>query len=84
MGCHFINWLVVLDAHGYITFSQTGFMGHLTDSACFDYAFVPQILVGTHIIADLGFASNPNILVPLRRCQDLPEAHRMEKNRYDY
>ena len=68
-GCHFINWLLIVDAHGYVTFSQTGFRGHLTDSTCYDYAMVPPTPPGTYLMADLGFARNNNVMVPARNRQ---------------
>ena len=33
--CFFMNWIVITDVHGYITFSAPGFCGHLHDSTCF-------------------------------------------------
>ena len=33
--CFFLNWIVVVDIEGYVTFSRPGFCGHLSDSTCF-------------------------------------------------
>ena len=32
--CFFLNWIVIIDINGMITFSRPGFVGHLHDSTC--------------------------------------------------
>ncbi len=32
---HFLNWLLIVDTHGFFVFSQPGFAGHLHDSTCY-------------------------------------------------
>ena len=32
--CFFLNWIVVVDVEGYVTYSRSGFPGHLNDSTC--------------------------------------------------
>ena len=32
--CFFLNWIVIVDAKGFIVFSRPGFVGHLHDSSC--------------------------------------------------
>ena len=31
----FLNWIVIIDIHGYIVLSRPGFVGHIADSTCF-------------------------------------------------
>ena len=31
----FLNWIVIVDVHGFVVSSRPGFVGHLHDSSCF-------------------------------------------------
>ena len=32
--CYFLNWVVIVDAVGYVVYSRPGFVGRTNDSAC--------------------------------------------------
>jgi hypothetical protein len=79
--CHFVNWMVVVDIDGYFVFGQSGFRGHLIDSACYDYINMPVLPAGLHILGDRGFPQRRPLLVPIRRGQRVPEHTRIQINR---
>ena len=72
-GCHFLNWQVIIDSHGYFTYGQAGFLGHLTDSGSF--AMMPQIGHNSplslprnaYLMADSGYPMGYPLLVPFSR-----------------
>jgi hypothetical protein len=72
--------LLIVDNNGFVTFCKGGYMGHLVDATCFQYARIPQLPNGLHLLGDSGFPATPQLLVPARRGQ-LPAQVRGQVNR---
>jgi hypothetical protein len=78
--CHFMNLIIVVDNNGYITFCKGGYMGHLVDATCFQYARIPPLPNGLCLLGDSGFPASPQLIVPARAGQ-LPGNIRRDVNR---
>lgn len=78
--CHFLNVILVVDNDGFITFLKGGYLGHLVDVTCFQYARVPRLPDGLYLLGDSGFAATPQLVVPARPGQ-LPGHIRRNVNR---
>ena len=79
--CHFMNLLIIVDNDGFITFCKGGYMGHLVDATCFNYARIPRLPAGLFLLGDSGFPLTDQLIVPARRGQ-LPGHIRSHVNRY--
>ena len=44
--CHFLNWLVIIDALGYVVLSRLGFLGRTNDANCMKWVTVSNISYG--------------------------------------
>lgn len=64
-----INLLVVVDTHGYFTYGQAGYMGHLRDQTCCLFSNMTALPQGTQMMSDLGFVAGDNVITQLRRNQ---------------
>ena len=57
--CFFLNWLVIVDVHGFIVFSQPGFTGRVHDNTCLRWENYHRIICCSSEI--LSF--NPNFII---------------------
>lgn len=71
--CHFVNWQVLVDARGFFTYGQSGFLGHLTDARSYEllprigHNFVLNLPRNAYIFADSGYPRGYPLLVPFSR-----------------
>ena len=71
--CFFLNWVVIVDAMGYVVLSRPGFIGRVHDSICFQNVNVPVLPQGLHIMADQGFQHRlPVMVIPHQNQPQIP------------
>ena len=75
--CFFLNWLVIVDALGYVVLSRPGFIDRVHDAVCYQNVNIPVLPQGLTILADQGFKHQlPVLVLPCQNQPQLPAAMR--------